>query len=374
MRVLFLSAANSVHTVRWVNALTERGCKVVLVSEKNHQAKEEAVSDKVKIIYLPFGGVKGYYLNAPALQHIYKSGKFDVINVHYASGYGTLARMAKLPDIILNVWGSDVYDFPYESQCKKLILRKNLAYAGKLVSTSYSMVEQTEKFLAKKRKIAVTPFGVDIKHFKPKKSVKTNKEDRFVFGIVKTLSPKYGVATVIKAFKVFVQQLPQEKKEKVRLEIYGKGELLDNLKVLAAKYHMENQIFFGGYVENRVIPSLLNQMDVFILGSKNESFGVAAVEAMACELPVVATSVSGFKEVIEDGKTGFLVPVGDYKEMAEKMFILYDNARLRESMGKEGRKRVEKLYHWEKNVDEMMRVYREKENYNAEKDKYQKWG
>ncbi len=364
MRVLFLSAANSVHTVRWVNALAERDCKVVLVSEKNHQAKEEAVADKVKIIYLPFGGVKGYYLNAPILQHIYKAGKFDVINVHYASGYGTLARMAKLPDIILNVWGSDVYDFPYESQCKKLILRKNLAYAGKLASTSYSMAKQTEKFLVKERKIAVTPFGVDIRRFKPMRSDKTDKEDSFVFGIVKTLSPKYGVATVIKAFKVFAQKLPQEKRDKIRLEVYGKGELLAELKTLTAKYHMEKQIFFGGYVENRIIPSLLNQMDVFILGSKSESesFGVAAVEAMACELPVVATSVSGFKEVIEDGRTGFLVPVGDYEAMAEKMYILYSDARLRESMGKAGRKKVKKLYHWEKNVDEMMRIYREKVN------------
>lgn len=361
MRVLFLSAANSVHTVRWVNTLAERGCKVVLVSEKNHHAKEEVISDKVKIIYLPFGGVKGYYLNASALQHIYKVGKFDVINVHYASGYGTLARMAKLPDIILNVWGSDVYDFPYESQFKEQILRKNLAYAGKLVSTSYSMAKQTEKFLVKKRKISVIPFGVDIKHFKPKRRVKTNKEDSFVFGMVKTLSPKYGVETVIKAFKVFAQMFPQEKKDEIRLEIYGKGELLDDLKSLAAKYHMENQIFFGGYVENKIIPSLLNQMDVFVLGSKkeSESFGVAAVEAMSCELPVVATSVSGFKEVIEDGKTGFLVPVEDYKEMAKKMFILYDNARLRESMGKAGRKRVDELYNWDKNVDEMMKVYKE---------------
>lgn len=363
MRVLFLSAASSVHTIRWVNALAERGCRVVLVSEKNHQA-EEPVAEKVKIIYLPFGGAKGYYLNAPALRHIYKAGRFDVINVHYASGYGTLARVAKLPDIILNVWGSDVYDFPYECRLKEQILRKNLAYAGKLASTSYSMAGQTKKFLVKKREIAVTPFGVDTERFRHEESFKADKKHGFVFGIVKTLSPKYGIETVIKAFAAFAQKLSQEKREKIRLEIYGKGELLDELKVLAEKLQLENQIFFGGYVENRKIPSLLNRMDVFMLGSKNdsESFGVAAVEAMSCELPVVATSVSGFLEVIEDGKTGFLVPVGDYEAMAEKMFLLYSDAGLRESMGKAGRKRVEELYNWEINVDQMMRVYREEEN------------
>lgn len=361
MRVLFLSAANSVHTIRWVNALAERGCRVVMVSQKNHQA-EEPVADKVKIMYLPFGGAKGYYLNAPALWHIYKAGRFDVVNVHYASGYGTLARIAKLPDMILNVWGSDVYEFPYESRVREQILRKNLAYAGKLVSTSYCMAKQTEKFLVKQRKIAVTPFGVDMECFKPEESLETDHEGSFVFGIVKTLSPKYGIDTVIKAFAVFVQKLPQEKKEKIRLEIYGRGELLDELKELAAKLHLEKKIFFGGYVENRNIPALLNRMDVFLLGSKIESFGVAAVEAMACELPIVATSASGFREVIEDGKTGFLVPIGDYQAMAGKMFLLYNDAGLRENMGKAGRKRVKELYNWEKNVDQMMRIYRIKES------------
>lgn len=360
MRVLFLAAANSVHTIRWVNALAERGCEVVLVSERNHQAKEDDVTNMVKIIYLPFGGAKGYYLNALALRRIYKAGRFNVINVHYASGYGTLARMAKLPEIILNVWGSDVYDFPYESPLKKHILRKNLAYAEKLASTSYSMARQTEKFLVKKREIAVTHFGVDTEKFKPEES--SDKKGNFVFGIVKTLTPKYGIATVIKAFAAFVQKIAREEKEKIRLEIYGKGELMDELKTFAAKLHLEKQIFFGGYVENRKIPSLLNRMDVFMLGSTSdsESFGVAAVEAMSCGLPIVATSVSGFREVVEDGKTGFLVPVGDYEAMAEKMFQLYGDAGLRKSMGKAGRKRVQELYNWEKNVDEMMRIYRER--------------
>lgn len=357
LKILFLSTANSIHTIRWVNALAEKGHYVTLVSLKNHFERENTIHKEVKIIYLPFGGVKGYYLNAPVLKKIHKTGNFDIVNVHYASGYGTLARMAKLPGIILNVWGSDVYDFPYQNRLKETILRKNLNYAATLASTSDAMAKQTEKFLTVERKIAVTPFGVNIENFKPKEKFETDKKDSFVFGIVKTLSPIYGIETVIKAFGIFMQKLPEEEKGKIRLEIYGKGENLEELKALSVKLHLERQIFFGGYVENKKISALLNQMDVFVLGSKRESFGVAAVEAMACGLPVVATNVSGFWEVMEDGRTGFLVPVGDCKAMAEKMYALYRDKELREGMGKAGRQRVKELYDWEKNVDKMIRLY-----------------
>lgn len=364
MKILFLAPANSIHTVRWVNALAERGHQVVLASKKDHQEKKDIIQKRVRVIYLPFTGTKGYYLNGIVLHSICKKEKFDVVNVHYASGYGTLARVSRLPEIILNVWGSDVYEFPYQSKLKEIILRRNLVYAAKLVSTSHSMAKQTERFLTKKKKIGVIPFGVDIQNFKMKyrKEVERDadiKKRSFVFGMVKMLSPKYGVSTVIEAFGAFLQKLQEKERGEVRLEIYGKGELLEELKTLAIKLDIEKQVYFGGYVENKKVPSLLNQMDVFLLGSKSESFGVAAVEAMSCGLPVIATRASGFQEVVEDGKTGFLVPVGDFEEMAERMFQLYHDAKLRRSLGVAGRQRVKKLYDWDKNVDAMIKIYGE---------------
>lgn len=152
MKILFLSAANSIHTVRWVNALSERGNEVVLVSQRNHQVMENAISEAVRVIYLHFGGVAGYYLNAIEMHNICEREQADVINVHYASGYGTLARIAKLPNVILNVWGSDVYEFPCRGKIQEKILRKNLAYANIIASTSYAMKCQIEKFLDKKRR------------------------------------------------------------------------------------------------------------------------------------------------------------------------------------------------------------------------------
>lgn len=360
MKILFLSAANSIHTVRWVNALAERGNEVTLVSKADHHADHEnIISEKVKVIYLPVKGMKGYYLNALTLKKICTKVGADVINVHYASGYGTLARIARLPHIVLSVWGSDVYDFPYESQLKKYILVKNLKYAAVIASTSQVMANQTGKFLKENKDIYITPFGVDIQQFAPEAVIKKDAEET-VFGIVKSLSPKYGIGMIIWAFTVLVNRLTDEEKKRVRLEIYGKGEQEAELKALTEKLHMEEKVFFRGWVPNNQVPDILRGLDIFVLGSEreSESFGVAAVEAMACGIPVVATSVSGFREVIENGVTGFLVPVRDTDAMARRMMELYRDRGLRKRLGDQGRRRVERLYDWDSCVDRMLECYK----------------
>lgn len=357
MNVLFISAACSAHTVKWVNAIVEYGHDVVLVSERNHKAGVDTISEKVKVVYLPVEGMKGYYLNLFALRKIFKRGHFDVINVHYASGYGTLARMAQLPHTILSVWGSDVYEFPYGSKIKEGILKKNLKYADIIASTSNCMALQIQKYLPNNKDIRITPFGVDISKFSPIKEKKDNR--KFVFGVVKTLSENYGISTIIKAFAKFQRLISRTGNSETILEIYGKGEQLNELMELARKEKVDRQVFFRGYIANDKVPDALHGMDVFVCGSKRESFGVSAIEAMACGLPVIATNASGFQEVIENGKTGYLIPIEDMNAMAEQMVKLYQDKILREKMGESGRKRVEMLYSWKANVRTMLELYNE---------------
>jgi len=350
---MFISAANSIHTIRWVSALAERGNQVFLISLPNHKSTSDSISKAVKIVYLPFSGAKGYYLNALCIKKLYSKINPDIINVHYASGYGTLARVARLPHVILSVWGSDVYDFPYENKLKHYIITRNLLYAEKIASTSNAMAKQVHKLIGK-CEVTVTPFGVDTSVFR-KGPVKRNS-DMFTVGIVKTLAPKYGIDTVIRAFAHFYKSINTEN---VQLLIYGKGEQRDDLSSLCQTLNIQDKVTFCGYIPNAEVPAALNQMDVVALGSiyDSESFGVAAVEAMACELPVIATNVAGFKEVIEDNVTGFIVPRNDYEAMGEYLLKLYRDSALREQLGKAARKRVLKLYNWEDNVTTMNNLY-----------------
>ena len=360
MKIIFLGGAGSIHTIRWVNSLSEKGLEVILVSLKGEVETIGKINDNVKVIYLPFGTKLGYYLNVFALKKIISKEKPDLINAHYASGYGTLGRLSGFNKKILNVWGSDVYDFPNESKLKKRIIEKNLKNYTAIASTSYCMAEETKKYLENKSKeIFITPFGVDTEKFKNLNIEK--KENEITIGIVKTLTEKYGIEYLIKAIKELENILDIENYKKIRLLIYGKGELKNKLEDLTKELQIEDKVIFKGYISNEDVPKALNEMDIFVVPSilDSESFGVAAVEAMACEVPVIVSDADGLKEVVVNNETGFVIPKRSSKEIANKIKILIENNDVVKKFKKNARERVLKLYDWNKNVENMIKIYKE---------------
>ncbi len=359
MKIALVSSA-STHLMRWANALSERGHDVTVILCKNQMPYEKVkFNNNIKFVKLKFAAPLGYYLNSFQLKRIIKKGNFDIVNVHYASGYGTLARRAKLKNALLNIWGSDVYDFPYQSAFNMRVIKKNLLYFKYLASTSNCMASQAKKFV--NREFFITPFGVDTNVFKPIEELKS--KERIVFGTVKAYSPIYRIDDTIKAFSSLIERLDKEGRtdisEKLVYEIYGKGEQEKELQSLINKLGMRNKIKLCGYIENCRLPSILNTFTVFNCNSISESFGVAAVEAMACGIAVQASDADGFAEVVEDGITGLLAPKGDVDAISENMYTLLMNAELREKIGKAGVERVKKLYDWHDNVDLMENIYNE---------------
>jgi glycosyltransferase involved in cell wall biosynthesis len=102
-----------------------------------------------------------------------------------------------------------------------------------------------------------------------------------------------------------------------------------------------------GWVSYEKMPSLYEKADICVFPSVwPEPFGRVAVEAMTAGKPVIASRIGGLKDIVVDGKTGFLVKPGDADELAKKIDILLDNPKLRDSMGKNGRERAERFYDW----------------------------
>ena len=282
-------------------------------------------------------------------------------------GYGTLARVSKIRVDLLSVWGSDVYDFPKESNIKKRILEKNILYANNIASTSNVMAKEVKIQVPKfKKNIYITPFGVDIDKFKKYDKVyeKNNESNGYIYiGNVKALKAKYGIEYSILAFKELKEQLIKENKIELanllKMKIYGDGEEKEKLKRLILDNELQDEIFLMGKIPNNRVPDVLNELDIFCATSilNSESFGVAVVEAMACEIPVVATDVDGFKEVMQNEITGFIVKRGDIKGIADALYKLVENKELRYKFGKNGRERVKKMYDFKENVEKMKMIY-----------------
>jgi glycosyltransferase involved in cell wall biosynthesis len=331
-----------VHTQKWVAAFKPNN--EVFVCSMHPDTSIEGT-----IFYLPIKHKIGYYFNAPFLKRIVKKINPDIINVHYASGYGTLARIAGLKKYVLNVWGSDVFDFPYESVLKMKVITKNLNNAFQIASTSEVMKKQVLKLIKPSREIAVTPFGVDTRIFKPKEKSGTRQ---FVVGTVKTLAPKYGISVLIKAFDYAVKLGITN----AQLLIVGGGDQRKELQALAASLPSSQQIQFIGPVKHDEVPEYLTKFDIYVALSESESYGVAVVEAESCGIPVIVSSAGGLPEVVDGNISGFIVPVGDWKTAGKKIFKLYHDTTLREKMGQAGRALVLERYNWNSCVNIMKKV------------------
>ncbi len=348
MRVLLLAAANSIHTIRWANGLASRGVEVHLATA---HPLTHILDHRVQLHALPHRAPYAYLLSLRALKKIITKIKPDVMNIHYATGYGLLGRLTGFKPCLLSVWGSDVYDFPEKSFFHQMVLKSNLDSATAIASTSTSMARQTSKY-APNKKIFITPFGIDENIFTPRE--RSFPSDAVVIGTVKTLKSKYGIDTLIRVFSEVVKRVGES--PSLRLEITGDGPDLESLRDLVASLGLQNKVIFHGSVSHSQVPEMLNRLDIYVALSRlnSESFGVAIVEASACGKPVLVSDADGPAEVTIQGKTGFIVPREDIKGAADALVELIQDSDLRALMGKVGREHVIENYTWAKSLDLMI--------------------
>lgn len=364
MKILILGDAPSSHIIKWANALSDKGHQIYvfsLLKSNGSQYREDVkiiykeISTKLK--YLSSGNfIKLIYLLAlPVIKKIIKEIKPDILHAHYASSYGLLGSLTKFHPYVLSVWGTDVFNFPLKSFFHKNIFNFNLRMADTILSTSEVMAKEIKKYTGKQ--ILVTPFGIDINIFKPGNKVNLIKgEFDFVIGTIKGLEEMYGIEYLIDAYCIVKERL---KPLKIKLLIVGGGSLENKIRSLIIEKKLLDEIILTGKVNYSDIQNYHNLLDIYIALSiyDDESFGVAILEASACGKPVLVSNVGGLPEVVENNKTGFIVPPRNAESAAEKIIELINNEELRTKFGQAGRERVITHYNWEICVQKMLDIY-----------------
>lgn len=353
-RIALLGPANSIHLQRWARALAARRHIVCVISQ--HPCGREALPKSVQVIWLPHTGSAGYFRNVPALRRALRQFQPQILNTHYASGYGSTACFSGFGPNLLSVWGSDVYEFPYQGWLKNRLIRLNLWRATAVASTSEAMARQVRRLVPACKDITITPFGVDVERFAPDPS----KRDpaHLTIGLVKTLAPNYGVDLLIRAFAgVLLEESLDFISHRCRLVIVGDGPQRAELEVLAQRLGVADRVRFVAAVPHSEVPDWLNQFDLFVAPSRFESFGAAVVEASACGLAVVVSDTGGLREVVRHGETGLIVPRNDIAALRLAILQLLRSTALRDCMGQGGRDLVLRQFEWSHCVDLMERCY-----------------
>jgi glycosyltransferase involved in cell wall biosynthesis len=195
--------------------------------------------------------------------------------------------------------------------------------------------------------------GIDTNFFARKNGEKNSKKDNkpFRWIIVGNLLKHKGHKILLHAFNSLEDY-------NTELMIVGGGKLEKNIKQLSEELGVSQFVSFEGRVPPNKVPVYLRSADAFVLSSLHEGFGLVVGEAMACELPVVATDTSGPSEIIVDGETGFLAERGSPEDLAsqmEKMMQLSPNERAR--FGAQGRERIKNKYSIEQTVSKWIKIY-----------------
>ena len=247
--------------------------------------------------------------------------KLDLLHVHYAIPHASAAILAKqilatkgitIP-IVTTLHGTDITLVGKEATYASVVTYA-INQSDVVTAVSNSLKRDTYALFDIQKEIRVIPNFVDIDKFKKqhkdhfKKAICPNGEKLMVH--ISNFRKVKRVQDVITVFCKVSQQIP------VKLLLVGDGPERSEMEKMTRETCSIQDVRFLGKMSN--VEEILSVCDVFIMTSEKESFGLAALEAMACQIPLISTNVGGLTELNEDGVTGYTCDVGDIEEMVEK--------------------------------------------------------
>lgn len=245
------------------------------------------------------------------------------------------------------------------------LMAPNLRHADRLIAVSPHVADQAAALGANPDRLRVIRSGVDVQAYRPRDPAAARRRlgvdpSLSLVLFVGNLEPRKGVDRLVAAMALVCQAIPE-----AVLAIIGTGDSAGAqnqtplLHRLVREHGLLSSVRFLGRVDASTLRAWYAAADVFALPSSSEAQGIAALEAMASGLPVVASAVGGLLGTIEDGRTGFLVPAGDVTTLAQRLVQLLGDPARRRAMGIEARASVERAFSWQRTAAATIEVYRE---------------
>ena len=282
----------------------------------------------------------------------------DILHVHYAIPHSISAFLAKkmLPDrsvpFVTTLHGTDI-TLVGNDRSYLPIIRFGIDESDAVTAVSEYLRKRTIEEFGTRQEIEVVPNFVNCEVFQ--KSLDSEFRSQFAAADetlmihISNFRPVKRVADVIEVFDRV------RRKQKVKLLMVGDGPDRPKAEWLSEVKEIDGDVHFLGKRDD--MDRLLSVADVLMLPSELESFGLVALEAMASEVPVIATRVGGVSEVVDDGVDGFLFDVGDLESMVEAATSILSDPNLRSRMGRAGREHAKRNFCHDRIVSQYVELY-----------------
>lgn len=295
---------------------------------------------------------------ASKMAQIAKREKLDILHVHYAVPHAICAYLAKQMvgdhlKIVTTLHGTDITVLGYDPSLSEII-RFGIENSDTVTAVSEDLINETRRLLNIEKDIACVYNFVDEREYFRKdlpqlKEEFAIKDDEKVIVHTSNFRPVKRVIDIIHTFNYIQKEI------KAKLLLIGDGPQYPLAYQLVKELGLEEKVLFLG--SQKRVADLLSISDLKLLLSEKESFGLVALEAMACGIPVIGTNIGGIPEVIIDGETGYIVELGDTKKAAQLAIQLLQNDELYERMSNQATMRVRDYFHSDYIVSQYERIY-----------------
>ena len=368
----------NVYVRELARCFSSMGVKVDLYTRRHadHEGEVDQVDENIRVVHLGGGPIDAPLSSYPqylldfldnVLGFIDRNNlHYDVVHSHYWLSAWVGQRVAKARDMVHCVTFHTLAQLKVqakagetESSMRFDVERESMASSDLVVASSPHEREAMVRFYdAPRERIQVVPCGVDLSLFRPldigesRKKLGLNGEKVIIY--VGRVEPIKGLDLLLRSTAMM------EGREALKVLIVGgnlsQEEEVQKLKDLADELGISNITEFIGIVDQKHLPMYYSAADVCVVPSHYESFGLAALESLACGTPVVATRVGGLPAVVQHGRNGYLMPWRCPEPFANSMEVILYSEGLQRSMSVEARKRAEGMG-WENVARETFRLY-----------------
>jgi N-acetyl-alpha-D-glucosaminyl L-malate synthase BshA len=295
---------------------------------------------------------------ATKLAEVCREHSLDIIHVHYAIPHAIAAWLCtrmlpaeQRPATITTLHGTDITLVGIDSSFFE-ITRFSLEKSDGITAVSDQLGEETRRRFNIDNPVEIIPNFVDSDKFAPGFRSEARRAafadpDELLLGHMSNFRPVKRVLDVIRIFHLVCKD--KELPARARLLMIGEGVDLEPARNLAAELGIMERVTFLGPLNQ--VPEVLSQLDLFLLPSEYESFGLAALEAMSCGVPVVASRTGGLPEVVADGTCGYLCEFSNVAEMAARAIEILSDPQKTARFSMAARERARNEFDPERTVD-----------------------